>query len=58
MSKYIRNIILKLIIRAIDKAVCKDCGDGTERLFISIKDLKAIANELLREEYPGCEELK
>ena len=58
MEKYIRRALKEIIDRAIDKAVCKDRGDGTERLFISIADLRAIANEYLHEEWNGSVEIK
>ena len=37
-----RDDYKKLIDMAIDVAVCKDNGDGTERLFVSIKNLRKI----------------
>ena len=37
----------KLLDCAIDNAVCKDNGDGTEILFISIPKLREIAKEML-----------
>jgi hypothetical protein len=39
--------VRKLLDRAIDNAVCKDNGDGTERLFIFIPKLRQIAKEML-----------
>ena len=40
----------KLLDCAIDNAVCKDNGDGTERLFIYIPKLREIAKEMLEGE--------
>ena len=39
----------KLCNRAIDNSVIKDNGDGTERLFISIAQLREITKEILEE---------
>lgn len=43
------DTVKKLLDYAIDHAVCKDNGDGTERLFISIAELRKAAQELLEE---------
>lgn len=40
------DAITEVLDKAIDEAVCKDNGDGTERLFISIEKLKKIAKEM------------
>lgn len=37
----------KILDRATDKAVCKEVGDGSERLFISIPELRDIVREVL-----------
>lgn len=36
----------KIIDMAIDFAVCKDNGDGTERLFVSTENLRKIAERM------------
>lgn len=40
------DVINEFIKRAIDSGVCKDNGDGTERLFVSIENLRKIAREI------------
>ena len=37
----------KIIEKAIDKAVCKGHGDGTQRLYISISELRDVIKEIL-----------
>ena len=37
----------EIIEKAIDKAVCKDHGDGTQRLYISISELRDVIKEIL-----------
>ena len=41
--------IKEFVERAIDLAVCKDNGDGTERMFVSIANLRKIAKEMTEE---------
>ena len=36
------EVAREIVAKAIDKAVCKDNGDGTERLCISIGELRDI----------------
>ena len=40
------DVINEFIKRAIDLGVCKDNGDGTERLFVSTENLRKIAREI------------
>jgi hypothetical protein len=46
MARYIDEVIDKFIERAIDLGECKGNGDGTERLFVSIENLRKIAGEM------------
>ena len=49
------EVITDFLDRAIDKGVCKDYGDGTERLYVSCEDLREIARELKGEGNGNCE---
>lgn len=43
----VSEVANKIVANAIDKAVCKDNGDGTERLFVSISELRDVIKEVL-----------
>ena len=41
------DAIKTFVNRLIDTAVCKDHGDGTERLYVSMENIRKVAKEMV-----------